>query len=180
MRNILLMTILLLSSVSTCMGLSEDFRGEGQINAWHDGYVSDRAKGTGTIEYAAERYEGGLSSGLNISNGTGSYSFRSEDYSVRVDDFTGSIIAESDRASTTLEATGTGSLKTRSFNASRIGFLVSGFPSGELNAKGVWVIKASSTRAVYVDPMAINVTEEAAPVEEIAPIVINNTSEVPI
>jgi hypothetical protein len=180
MRNIILLTILLISSISTCFALSENFRGEGQINAWHDGYVSDRASGTGIIEYAAERYEGGLSTGLNITKGVGSYSFRTADYSVRVDDFTGSIIAESDATSTIVDGNGIGTLKTRSFTASRMGFLVSGFPSGELNAKGVWEIHASSTRAAYVDPMSINVTAEAAPVEDIQPVVINSESGVPI
>jgi hypothetical protein len=174
----LMIAFFLLISLASC--LSEDFKGEGQINAWHDGYVSDRASGTGIIEYAAERYEGGLSTGLNITKGFGSYSFRSEDYSVRVDDFTGSIIAESDRISTTVDANGTGTLKTRSFNASRMGALVSGFPSGELNAKGVWIIKASSTRATIPDPMATNVTADAAPVEKLPITVINKTSEVPI
>lgn len=180
MRKTILLALLLLFSIPAGFALSENFRGEGQINAWHDGYVSDRASGTGIIEYAAERYEGGLSTGLNITKGQGSYSFRAADYSVRVDDFTGSIIAESDATSTIVDGNGTGVLKTRSFNASRMGFLVSGFPSGELNAKGVWVIHASSTRAVYVDPMSINVTAEAAPVEDIPPVVIDNTSEVPI
>lgn len=176
MRSIVILFLL----IALASGLSEDFKGTGQINAWHDGYVSDRVRGTGIIEYAAERYEGGLSTGFNITKGMGSYSFRSEDYSVRVDDFTGSIIAESDATSTTVDANGTGTLKTRSFNASRMGALVRGFPSGELNAKGVWVIKASSTRATISDPMAINVTADAAPVEELPIIVINKTSEVPI
>jgi hypothetical protein len=180
MKKVILLAILLISSISTCFALSEDFKGEGQINAWHDGYVSDRASGTGIIEYAAERYEGGLSTGLNITKGIGSYSFRAADYSVRVDDFTGSIIAESDATSTTVDGNGTGTLKTRSFNASRMGALVSGFPSGELNAKGVWVIKASSTRAASINPMDVNVTAEAAPVENIPPVVINKTSEVPV
>jgi hypothetical protein len=180
MRNFILLAILLISSISTCFALSEDFKGEGQINAWHDGYISDRASGTGIIEYAAERYEGGLSTGFNITKGIGSYSFRAADYSVRVDDFTGSIIAESDATSTTVDGNGTGVLKTRSFNASRMGALVSGFPSGELNAKGVWVIKASSTRATIPDPMATNVTADSAPVEKLPITVINKTSEVPI
>jgi hypothetical protein len=180
MKKILLFTLLLISSISACFALSEDFKGEGQINAWHDGIVSDRASGTGIIEYAAERYEGGLSTGLNIIKGIGSYSFRAADYSVRVDDFTGSIIVESDATSTIVDGNGTGVLKTRSFNASRMGVLVSGFPSGELNAKGVWEIHASSTRAAYVDPMTINVTAEAAPVEDIPPVVIDSDSEVPI
>lgn len=181
MKNLILMAILLIFSIPFASALSEDFKGEGQINAWHDGYISDRASGTGIIEYAAERYEGGLSTGFNITEGFGSYSFRAADYSVRVDDFTGSIIAESDATSTTVDGNGTGTLKTRSFNASRMGALVSGFPSGELNAKGVWVIKASSTRAAISDPMAINVTAEAKPNETTEQIiVINKTSEVPI
>lgn len=180
MKINILLVILLISSISTCFALSEDFKGEGQINAWHDGYVSDRASGTGIIEYAAERYEGGLSTGFNIIEGIGSYSFRAVDYSVRVDDFTGNIIAESDATSTIVDGNGTGILKTRSFNASRMGALISGFPSGELNAKGVWVIKASSTRAAYIDPMTINVTAEALPAGELPIILINKTSEVPI
>jgi hypothetical protein len=172
--------IILLISLVPASALSENFQGTGQINAWHDGYISDRVSGQGVIEYAAERYDGGFSSGFNISNGSGSYSFRAADYSIRLDDFSGSIVAESDKTSTTVDGSGTGSMKTRSFNASRMGVLVSGFPSGELNAKGVWTIKASSTRAQVSDPMAINVTAEAAPSGNLHVFVINNTSEVPI
>jgi hypothetical protein len=180
MKFNILFIICLFSLIQTSFALSESFQGTGQINAWHDGYISDRVSGQGVIEYAAERYDGGFSSGFNISNGFGSYSFRAADYSIRLDEFSGSIVAESDKTSTTVDGTGTGIMKTRSFNASRMGVLVSGFPSGEINAKGVWTIKASSTRSQIPDPMAINVTEDGAPSGNLTIVVINSTSEVPI
>jgi hypothetical protein len=141
--------LLILLMIPTGVALSENLRVSGQIDAWHDGAISDRASGTGVMEYAAEGYPGGFSSGFNLSDGQGSYFFDSGDYSIRLSDFSGSIVAESDSTSTTADGNGTGSIKTKSYDGSKMGLLVSGMPSGELNGRGVWVIHASTGSASY-------------------------------
>ena len=154
--------LILLLMIPIGAALSENFRVSGQIDAWHDGAIRDLASGYGTIEYAAEGYPGGFSSGFNLSDGQGGYFFDSSDYSVQLSDFAGSIVAESDAASTTVDGNGTGSIKTKSYDGSEMGVLVSGMPSGEINGRGVWVIHASTGRAIdnaSPDVMATNVTE---------------------
>ena len=171
-----LLIALLLIGLSSA--LSENFQVTGKINAWQDGPVSMRVSGEGTMDYGAERYAGGMSSGLTISNGTAKYTFRSEDYAVRLDDFTGSIITESDSASTTVDGNGIGSIKTRSYENASMGLLVTGFPSGELSAEGIWTIKASSARATpSVDLMETNVTD-GTPFGNATVIEINKTMEI--
>ncbi len=177
MKSLLIFFLL----ISLGSGLSENFQGIGQINAWHDGDISDRAVAIGIIEYGAEKYDGGFSSGLNIT-GTAKYSFRAGDYSVRLDDFNGSIVAESDNVSTTVDGNGTGSIRTKSLEGSRMGVLVSGFPTAELNFRGVGEIHTSTTRASVHDPMETNTTADSEPHVAVKPptLVINRTSEVPL
>jgi hypothetical protein len=135
----------------------------GQINAWHDGGpVKDRASGTGTIEYAWEGYEGGGSSGFNVSDGKATYFFGAEDYSIELRDFEGSIIAESDTSNTTIDGAGSGTMKTKSYDGSKMGILVAGMPSGEMNAKGIWEIHAISSARQVVGNTSLmddNITE---------------------
>jgi hypothetical protein len=170
--------IILFILIGLANGLSESFQITGTINAWQDGPISMRAIGQGTMDYGAERYAGGLSSGLNISDGTARYSFRAKDYAVRLNDFTGSIITESDATSTTVIGNGIGSIKTKSYENSSMGVLVTGFPSGELEGIGSWVINASSTRAQNTpNPMDTNVTDGTPHGNETV-ININKTSEV--
>jgi hypothetical protein len=178
MKTILL--ILLLIPISSA--LSENLRVSGQIDVWHDGSVSDRASGTGIMEYAAEGYPGGFSSGFNLSNGQGGYSFDSGDYSFQLSEFSGSAIGESDASGTTADINGTGTLKTKSYDNSRKGVLVLGMPSGEINARGVILgFHASTGRAAYSEPspMATNATE-GKPVGNVTAIQINASTRFPI
>ena len=173
--------ILILLLIPVYSALSENIHLAGQIDAWHDGVIKDRASGTGTMEYAAEGYPGGFSSGFNLSDGLGGYSFDSGDYSVRLSDFSGSIVAESDKASTTVDGNGSGSIKTKSYDGSKMGVLVSGMPSGELNGRGVWVIHASTGRAAYSEPSPMDTnTTEGKPSGNVTAIQINASSRFPI
>ena len=174
--------LLILLMIPISSALSENLRVSGQIDAWHDGSISDRASGTGIMEYAAEGYPGGFSSGFNLSAGQGGYSFDSGDYSVQLSDFSGSIVAESDSQSTTVDGNGTGSIKTKSYDGSKIGVLVSGMPSGEINGRGVWVIHANTGGSIdnaSPDMMAANVTE-GAPAGNVSAFQINASTEFPI
>lgn len=130
--------ILFIFFVSASAEMSEKFNGTGYFDTWHDG---DRASGIGVIEYGAETYSGGFSSGLNVT-GSGSYSFLSPDYFIRLDNFNGSIIAETDAEGTVVDAIGSGKLETRSLM--KTGFLMRGFPSGGMNANGVFEIHSST------------------------------------
>jgi hypothetical protein len=148
MRNITFVLLLAASVMPPIDALSENFQITGKIDAWQDGQVSMRAIGEGVMDFGAERYAGGMSSGLNISNGSARYSFRSADYAIRLDDFAGSIITESDTKGTTVDGNGNGSIRTFLYENSSMGALMMGFPSGELYGQGVWTIKASSARAI--------------------------------
>lgn len=131
----------LLMSVASC-DLSESFQGEGLFSAWHDGNFKDRIDATGIIDYGAEVFTGGLSSGLNISDGIGSYFFSSSDYTISLSQFNGSIIAESEGYGTTIDGTGTGKLETRAYE---IGGSIRGFPVGGMNSNGIFEIHATTT-----------------------------------
>jgi hypothetical protein len=172
--------IFLLLLIPIGSALSENLRVSGQIDAWHDGAISDRASGTGTMEYAAEGYLGGFSSGFNLSNGQGSYSFKADDYSLQISDFSGSAIGESDSASTTADVNGTGTLKTKSYDNSRRGVLMLGMQSGEINARGIILgFHASTGRAIdnaSPDLMDTNATE-GEPVGNVTAFQINSSME---
>lgn len=172
---VLLVLLLPASALSESLTMSG-----GQINAWHDGLVKDRAVGSGTIEYAWEGYEVGGSSGFNVSNGKASYFFGAEDYSIELRDFSGEIIAESDPTSTTVDGIGVGTMKAKSYEGARMGVLVSGMPSGEMNANGIWEIHASSTGAAAVpDPMETNESDGNS-TKEMSVLQINSSMGFPI
>lgn len=145
----LILVAFLLISVASC-DLSESFQGVGMFSSWHDGAVKDRVDATGIIDYGAEGFAGGLSSGLNVSDGLGSYSFVANDYTISLSQFNGSIIAESDSSGTTIDGAGMGKLETRSYD---IGGSIRGFPVGGMNSNGVFEIHASTS------PEAINISE---------------------
>ena len=110
----LILVAFLLLSVASCE-LSESFQGVGMFSSWHDGDFKDRADATGIIDYGAEVFAGGLSSGLNVSGGLGSYFFAASDYTISLSQFNGSIVAESDDTRTTVDGSGMGKLETRAY-----------------------------------------------------------------
>ncbi|MFA5409926.1 MAG: hypothetical protein WC343_14225, partial [Bacilli bacterium] len=111
----LIIVLLPLVSVGSCI-LSETFTGEGYMEAWHDSAkITDRTTAQGRYDYAAEIYPGGVSSGLNITNGSASYSFQSGDYSIRLKKFSGEIVAEADSNGTIVDAAGEGEMVAISY-----------------------------------------------------------------
>jgi hypothetical protein len=176
--------LLILLMIPISSALSENLRVSGQIDAWHDGSISDRASGTGIMEYAAEGYPGGFSSGFNLSNGQGSYSFKAEDYSFQLSDFSGSAIGESDSVSTTADINGTGTLKTKSYENSRPGVLMLGMPSGEINARGIILGFHASTGSASYDNASPNLMDtdetEGEPVGNVTAFQINASTRFPI
>jgi hypothetical protein len=147
MSMIKFLFIFLFLLISASAEISEKFSGTGYFDTWHDG---DRASGIGIIEYGAETYPGGFSSGLNVT-GSGSYSFFSPDYFIRLDDFNGSVIAEMDSAGTIVDATGSGKLEARSYTET--GFLMRGFPSGGMAANGVFEIHSSTHNVTLTEKL---------------------------
>lgn len=134
--------LLFISTVSA--ELSESFTGQGLFESWHDGLVKDRVMAQGTIEYGAEVYPGGMSSGLNMSGGQGSYLFLASDYSIRLQEFNGSIIAESDQAGTTVDGSGEGKMEIRSYGNRKSS--VRPFPIGGIASNGIFEIHSSTSR----------------------------------
>lgn len=110
--------LILLPMISVGAGiLSETFSGQGYMEAWHDSEkVTDRTVAQGRYDYGAELYPSGLSSGLNISNGTASYSFQSGDYSIRLKKFSGEIVAEADSNGTIIDLSGSGKMSAIIFH----------------------------------------------------------------
>ena len=100
----------------------------------------------GIIEYAAAVYPGGMSSGLNVSGGQGSYLFLAGDYSIRLQEFNGSIIAESDQTGTTVDGSGKGKLEIRSYGKAKSS--VRPFPIGGIASNGFFEIHS----ATHPDP----------------------------
>lgn len=125
--------------------LSETFSGQGYMEAWHDSEkVTDRTVAQGSYDYGAELYPGGVSSGLNISNGTASYSFRSGDYSLRLKKFSGSVVSEADTNGTIVDAAGEGEMVATAYPARPFASSVRPFPIGGLEAKGEFNLSAST------------------------------------
>ena len=151
MRKYIILLFLLIPIASA--GLSESFIGQGLFESWHDGPIKDRASATGTIEYGAEVYAGGMSSGLNVSGGRGTYSFLAGDYSIRLQEFNGSIIAESDTAGTTVDGSGKGKLEIRSYGKAKSS--VRPFPIGGIASNGFFEIHS----ATQADPTEITSNE---------------------
>lgn len=145
MRLLLLPLVALLLAVTVQADLSESFRGVGYFESWHDGSFQDRAMATGAIEYGAEAYTGGFSSGLNVS-GLGSYFFLADDYSIRAKEFNGSIIAETDETGTTVDGNGTGKIETRHYGGYHS--MVRPFPIGGMISSGVFEIHSRTLKSV--------------------------------
>jgi len=140
----LIIVLLPLVSVGACI-LSESFQGEGYMEAWHDSdKVTDRTTAQGRYDYGAEVYPGGVSSGLNISNGSASYSFQSGDYSIRLKKFSGEIVAEADSNGTIVDATGEGEMVAISYPTRPFASSVRPFPIGGLGAKGEFSLHAAT------------------------------------
>ena len=140
----LIIVLLPLVSVGACI-LSESFQGEGYMEAWHDSdKVTDRTTAQGRYDYGAEVYPGGVSSGLNISNGSASYSFQSGDYSIRLKKFSGEIVAEADSNGTIVDATGEGEMVAISYPTRPFASSVRPFPIGGLEAKGEFSLHAAT------------------------------------
>ena len=132
----LIIVLLPLVSVGACI-LSESFQGEGYMEAWHDSdKVTDRTTAQGRYDYGAEIYPSGLSSGLNISNGSASYSFQSGDYSIRLKKFSGEIVAEADSNGTIVDAAGEGEMTAISYPTRPFASSVRPFPIGGLKGDG--------------------------------------------
>lgn len=125
--------------------LSETFSGQGYMEAWHDSErVTDRTTALGRYDYGAEVYPGGASSGLNISNGTASYSFQSGDYSIRLKKFSGLIVAEADTNGTIVDAAGEGEMVATAYPTRPFASSVRPFPIGGLEAKGEFSLHAAT------------------------------------
>lgn len=140
----LIIVLLPLVSVGACI-LSESFQGEGYMEAWHDSdKVTDRTTAQGRYDYGAEIYPSGLSSGLNISNGSASYSFRSGDYSLRLKKFSGSVVSEADSNGTIVDATGEGEMVATAYPTRPFASSVRPFPIGGLEAKGEFSLHAAT------------------------------------
>ena len=140
----LIIVLLPLVSVGACI-LSESFQGEGYMEAWHDSdKVTDRTTAQGRYDYGAEIYPSGLSSGLNISNGSASYSFQSGDYSIRLKKFSGEIVAEADSNGTIVDAAGEGEMTAISYPTRPFASSVRPFPIGGLEAKGEFSLHAAT------------------------------------
>lgn len=132
----LIIVLLPLVSVGACI-LSESFQGEGYMEAWHDSdKVTDRTIAQGRYDYGAEIYPSGLSSGLNISNGSASYSFQSGDYSIRLKKFSGEIVAEADSNGTIIDLSGSGKMSAISYPTRPYASSVRPFPIGGLKGEG--------------------------------------------
>lgn len=140
----LIIVLLPLVSVGACI-LSESFQGEGYMEAWHDSEkVTDRTVAQGRYDYGAELYPGGVSSGLNITNGTASYSFQSGDYSIRLKKFSGEIVAEADTNGTIVDAAGEGEIVATAYPTRPFASSVRPFPIGGLEAKGEFSLHAAT------------------------------------
>lgn len=140
----LIIVLLPLVSVGACI-LSESFQGEGYMEAWHDSdKVTDRTTAQGRYDYGAEIYPGGVSSGLNISNGSASYSFQSGDYSIRLKKFSGLVVAEADTNGTIIDLSGSGTMSAISYPTRPFASSVRPFPIGGLKGEGKLFLHAAT------------------------------------
>jgi hypothetical protein len=172
--------IVLLPLVSVGSGiLSESFSGSGYMEAWHDSEkVTDRTTALGSYDYGSEMYAGGLSSGLNISNGSASYSFRSGDYSLRLKKFSGQVVAEADHNGTIVDAAGEGEMVATAYPTRPFASSVRPFPIGGLEAKGEFSLHAA-TEFENIPLEMWNGTEWAnTPVPPATPIIPGNTTPI--
>ncbi|MDD4483958.1 MAG: hypothetical protein PHD55_06295 [Methanoregula sp.] len=172
----LIIVLLPLVSVGACI-LSESFQGEGYMEAWHDSdKVTDRTTAQGRYDYGAEIYPSGLSSGLNISNGSASYSFQSGDYSIRLKKFSGEIVAEADSNGTIIDLSGSGKMSAISYPTRPYASSVRPFPIGGLKGEGKLFLHAA-TEFENIPIEVWNGTEWAnTPVNQTPVIDINQTT----
>jgi hypothetical protein len=172
----LIIVLLPLVQVGACI-LSESFSGSGYMEAWHDSEkVTDRTTAQGRYDYGAELYAGGVSSGLNISNGSASYSFQSGDYSIRLKKFAGQIVAEADTNGTIVDAAGEGEMTAISYPTRPFASSVRPFPIGGLEASGEFSLHAA-TEFENIPTEMWNGTEWAnTPVNQTPVIDINQTT----
>jgi hypothetical protein len=157
--------------------LSESFSGQGYMEAWHDSEkVTDRTTAQGRYDYGAEVYPGGVSSGLNISNGTASYAFQSGDYSIRLKKFSGEIVAEADTNGTIVDAAGEGEMVATAYPTRPFASSVRPFPTGGLVGDGEFTLHAA-TEFENIPLPTWNGTEWAnTPVNQTPVIDINQTT----
>ena len=182
----LIIVLLPLVSVGACI-LSESFQGEGYMEAWHDSEkVTDRTVAQGRYDYGAEIYPGGVSSGLNISNGSASYSFQSGDYSIRLKKFSGEIVAEADSNGTIVDAAGEGEMTAISYPTRPFASSVRPFPIGGLEAKGEFSLHAATefenipldmwNGSVWANIPVNQTPANQTPGEDVPIIIINQTT----
>mgnify|MGYP000860928024 CR=1 FL=1 len=150
LQVLLILTLLTLPMSATS---SESIICNGFFESWHDGKVSDRSMAYGNIEYGAEVYNGGLSSGLTVKNGKGSYNFVASDYSVQLKEFNGTIVSESDSVGTVVTGNGTGQLKIRSYGS--YNSMVRPFPIGGITANGYFNISSRTTKPITAKNMSV-------------------------
>jgi hypothetical protein len=140
----LILVLLPLVQVGACI-LSESFSGSGYMEAWHDSEkVTDRTVAQGRYDYGAELYPGGVSSGLNVTNGSASYSFTSGDYSIRLKKFSGQVVAEADSNGTIVDVSGGGEMVATSYPTRPFASSVRPFPTGELVGRGEFSLNAAT------------------------------------
>ena len=182
----LIFVLLPLVSVGACI-LSESFQGEGYMEAWHDSdKVTDRTTARGSYDYASELYPGGVSSGLNISNGSASYSFQSGDYSIRLKKFSGEIVAEADSNGTIIDLSGSGTMSAISYPTRPFASSVRPFPIGGLEAKGEFSLHAATefenipldmwNGSVWANIPVNQTPANQTPGEDVPIIIINQTT----
>ena len=182
----LIIVLLPLVSVGACI-LSESFQGEGYMEAWHDSdKVTDRTTAQGRYDYGAEIYPSGLSSGLNISNGSASYSFQSGDYSIRLKKFSGEIVAEADSNGTIIDLSGSGTMSAISYPTRPFASSVRPFPIGGLEAKGEFSLHAATefenipldmwNGSVWANIPVNQTPANQTPGEDVPIIIINQTT----
>jgi hypothetical protein len=182
----LIIVLLPLVSVGSCI-LSETFTGEGYMEAWHDSAkITDRTTAQGRYDYAAEIYPGGVSSGLNITNGSASYSFQSGDYSIRLKKFSGEIVAEADSNGTIVDAAGEGEMTAISYPTRPFASSVRPFPIGGLEAKGEFSLHAATefenipldmwNGSVWANIPVNQTPANQTPGEDVPIIIINQTT----
>jgi hypothetical protein len=182
----LIIVLLPLVSVGACI-LSESFQGEGYMEAWHDSdKVTDRTTAQGRYDYGAEIYPSGLSSGLNISNGSASYSFQSGDYSIRLKKFSGEIVAEADTNGTIVDAAGEGEMVATAYPTRPFASSVRPFPIGGLEAKGEFSLHAATefenipldmwNGSVWANIPVNQTPANQTPGEDVPIIIINQTT----
>jgi hypothetical protein len=143
--KLLVIFMVMISPISASASSSEWITCNGAFSSWHDGVdgvIKDRSLAHGNIEYQAELYEGGLSSGFTVLNGSGSYAFASRSYTVKLDEFEGTIVSEADDMGAVVKGSGKGHLILNLYGNSKTS--VRPFPIGEINANGFFKVDSKT------------------------------------